>query len=160
MLMTNFGKLVSHSDFSGMGFGTTFIPAQKSALEYAQISLRKRGIDCELKYTYQNDMAEATFTLKDSDGTPRAGMKFSERWQNLGDEKRPLIHTVYNYDLYLSTSLSGWLHIAFSQAQETRRVPHNIQQQIISNLNELAKANNLFPRVRSIVFGARSPENN
>jgi hypothetical protein len=153
--MTGFSKSVAHVDISGMGFGNTFISRQKCTLEYARANMQERGVECELQYAYLSDIAEATFTLKDNEGNAVGGVKFAERWQNFGDEKKPHIHAVYNYDLYVGTPTNGWLQVAFAQAQESRSVPSKIAAEITESLNGLARSHNLFTKVRALVFGAR-----
>lgn len=151
--MKAFDKSVAHLDRSGAGFGNQFIPLQTCKLAYAQASLQARGVECALTYAYHSDMAEATFTLKDKDGNAVGGVKFCERWQNFGDDKKPHVHAVYNYDLYVGTQEKGWLQIAFAQVQESRNVPSKIAAEITDSLNKLARSHNLFPKVQSLILG-------
>ena len=153
--MSAFGQFTSHRDISGMGFGTTFLPAQKCVLEFARSGMLTRGVACELAYTYQCDMAEATFTLKDHDGQPVAGLKFAERWEDFEDKGKPLIHTVFNYDVYIGTPSRGWLQAAFMQVQESRGVPPKLRAAIHDGLHDMARCHNLFPKVSQLVFGVR-----
>lgn len=154
--MTVFGKLSSHCDRAGSGFGTTFLPQQKCLLAFAQTSLQNRGVACALDYTYQCERAEATFTLMGHDGQPVAGVKCVERWQKFGDEKKPSLHTVYDYDVFTGTPSRGWLRVAFVQVQENRDVPPLINTAIRDSLHDLARGHALFPTVRALRFGVQS----
>lgn len=153
--MKAFDKSVAHVDRSGAGFGNNFTQLQTCKLAYAQANIKARGVACELAYEYRSDIAEATFTLVDAQGNAVGCVKFAERWQNFGDEKKPQIHAVFNYDLYVGTEAQGWLQVAFAQVQENRNVPPKIVVKIADSLSELARFNNLFPKVQSIAFGKR-----
>jgi len=121
--------------------------------ENARNRLIDSGVGCEVAYAYQSDIAEATFTLKGHDGSDVASVKFSERWENFGDKKKPLVHAVYNYDVYMTMTAGGWLRVAFSQAQENRGVPAKIAAAIGESLNALARSHDLYPKVRALAFG-------
>lgn len=141
-------------DRAGAGFGTTFLPAQKSYFGFLQVMMESRGLNCAISYAYQNDLAEATLTLNDANGEPVAAVKLSERWENFGDKTKPLVHTVYNYDVYAGTPESGWEQVAFAQMQEARVIPERLRDSLHDALNGLAREYDLFPKVRPVAFGA------